>query len=164
LYPIPNADSELRRAGDAGRGARVGTGQPGAQLVRGFIGRLPVEGHQGRGHARHVGDVRSPTVLGDGNDLDQVRASSNGFFKTMDGGAHLMCKNLVWGSRVDFTRHRAAIKRSAGRRRVHIQGRRLFCLNLTRKNFRRRVLHRKCTVHPQVLHSTDLLDGPLTAN
>jgi len=58
-------------------------GEPPRQQVRRFVGRLPVERHQGTGASRTAPDLRTPLVPADARYLDVVVAAIDGLFETM---------------------------------------------------------------------------------
>ena len=62
--------------------------QPLRQLVRGLVGRLAVERHHGRGHARSAAQLRPPPVA-DVRDLNLVRPSADSLFEAMND--HVVC-------------------------------------------------------------------------
>ena len=61
--------------------------QPVAQLVRCFVWRRPVEGHQRRWAAGKVNEVGAPSVRIDRAHLDQVFVPVDDFFEAMNHSA-----------------------------------------------------------------------------
>ena len=99
-----------------GRRARVRSRQPVAELSRGFDRRRTVEGHQRGRHTRDPDDVGPPPILRDMGDLDEIRASCDGFFEAMNGGDHSV--RCGCGSGANCTHRPAPIKRSERRKRA----------------------------------------------
>lgn len=64
--------------------AAMGERQPVGQLLRGFVGGLPVERHHGSWDTGGPKELCAPTVA-DRRDLDEVRAPGNGLFEAMCG-------------------------------------------------------------------------------
>jgi len=62
----------------------VGQCQPGGELAGGLVGRVPVEGHHGAGHAGAAQQLRAPAVA-DGPHFDEVRPAADGLFVAMNG-------------------------------------------------------------------------------
>ena len=58
-------------------------GQPLGELTRRLVGRLPVEGHHGGWHPGNAPELRAPAV-GDGRDLNLVRATADSLFESMN--------------------------------------------------------------------------------
>ena len=131
----------------------MSAGQPLAQLARRLVWCGAVKGHQRGGNPGHANDVGAPAILGDRSHLNQVGSARDRFLKTMYGCGHNSCWRDVAGSCADFTHCGARHKRSARRKPTHRSRSRSFATHLTRNIFSRRFIHRKCTVHQQVLHS-----------
>src|SRR6266487_164681 len=81
--------SILHRPGGV-QGSRVRACQPLTEEARGFRRRGAIERHQRRGHARQSDDVRAPAVLRDRRNFDQIDASGDAFFESMDGAGHCL--------------------------------------------------------------------------
>src|SRR6185295_17178953 len=84
----------LLRSGLRARRAGMRPGEPVAQLTRGLIRRRSVERHERGRHAGNSDDVGAPSILGDRRHLDEIGASSNGFFETMNREGHVFAARL----------------------------------------------------------------------
>jgi hypothetical protein len=65
--------------------AAVCQDQPFAELLRRFIRRLTVKGHERRGHAGYPSDLRAPAVA-DERHFDFIPAAAYGFFEVVNHG------------------------------------------------------------------------------
>src|SRR6185295_17016305 len=94
-------------------------------------------------------------IFRDGGHLDEIRASCNGFFETMEGRGHgcRSSKVFVVGS---ATILRFAERRSSEADRESATTARRGAVSEEQKNLRCPSVHRKCTNHPQLFHSLDL--------
>ena len=72
--------------------------EPFAQLMGGFNRRGSVKRHERGRDTGETHDVGAPSIVGDGRDLDQIGASSDGFFEAMNGRGHSVGKKelIVW--------------------------------------------------------------------
>ena len=61
----------------------VGAVEPVAEVGGGFIGRLAVEGHQRRRHARNAHNMGAPAFFGDPRHFDDEGATGNNSLKAM---------------------------------------------------------------------------------
>ena len=59
--------------------------EPATQMVRRFVGRAPIEGHQRARAARGLGDLRTPFVEADGRHFDTILAAIDDLFEMMHG-------------------------------------------------------------------------------
>jgi hypothetical protein len=114
--------------------------QPVAQLARRFVRRFPVKRHQGGGAAGNAGDLRSPLLVADARDLDEVLASIDGFSQPMN--VHVSTPPMrvsprePGGTSPTFARCRPVAKlRASCKRRWHFSG---FRRRFKRKDRRRR--------------------------
>src|SRR5690349_24089624 len=76
----------VRFCGTRGPGMRPS--EPVEQVPRGLVWRRSIKRHQRRWNSRDPDDVGSPAVGVDGHDLDLVHATTDGFFKAMNGRLH----------------------------------------------------------------------------
>ena len=61
----------------------VGACQPVTEVTRRLVRRLAIEGHERGWHARSPYDVRAPSLLRDGSDLDQIRTAADDLLETV---------------------------------------------------------------------------------
>ena len=61
----------------------VRTVEPVAQVRRGLIGRLAIEGHHRRRYVRNPDDMGAPAFFGDPRHFNDERSARNGSFETM---------------------------------------------------------------------------------
>ena len=66
------------------------TAEPGGQQPGRFRRRRSIKRHERGRDAGDAHDVRAPAILGNPGDFDQIGASPDGFFETMDGVGHQM--------------------------------------------------------------------------
>jgi len=78
----------VRFSGARGPGMRPS--EPVEQVPRGLVWRRSIKRHQRRWNSRDPDDVGSPAMGVDGHDLDLVHATTDGFFKAMNGRLHCL--------------------------------------------------------------------------
>jgi hypothetical protein len=61
----------------------VSTVEPVGQARRRLVGRLPVEGHHRRGHARYPDEAGAPPFFADPCHLDEITPAGNRSFESM---------------------------------------------------------------------------------
>ena len=143
-------------------GLLVGAGQPGRQLSCCFIGRCPIKRHQCCRHTGAPRDVGTPPIARDRRNLDEVHASRNGLFEAMNDVRHVLsAKKMVWGELREFY---AFARAKQAKRRTKADARATpphpSPARTTKNIFRCQTIHRKFTVHQQVLHRlNDLCPG-----
>ena len=143
----------LHRPGGV-RGPCVRAREPVAELMRRVARRRAVERHQRGRHAGNADDVRAPPILRDRDDLDQIGASCNGFFKAMNGGGHRCRRETLTAWERDELYASARCNQAKRPTKAHAQARPAgFQLQIVEKKFGCRLLHRKCTNHQQDFHS-----------
>ena len=126
--------------------------QPVAELLRGFGGRRTVERHQRRRHTGRPKDVGAPAIARDRRDFDLVPPAANGLFESMHGYAHVL-RQKGFQSALKCMQCESPIKRSDVRKRIDLSSMAAFALYAREKKFACRIIHRKCTVHPQDFHT-----------
>ena len=140
----------------AGPGALMRATEPIRQVPRRFVWGSAVERHQRRWQTGDSHDVRPPPVLGDRNDLDEVRSPSDRFFEAMREVGHEHCERVCWSvERRAFLRGQPSGSSEATREGASTMGGcRDFSEVSRKKNSGCRFVHRICTEHPQLFHST----------
>ena len=76
--------SALGAGTDRAAALTVDDGQPSAEMLGGFVGRLAVERHQGRRASGDTNDLSAPLTGGDARHLDPVRAPIDDLFKPVN--------------------------------------------------------------------------------
>jgi hypothetical protein len=134
----------------------VSQNQPAGQQIGGLFGSGAVERHQRRRHPGQASELRPPLVA-NRRDFNLIRASADIVLEAMNVHRRLLSCVMT---EAQILRGRYVGSSETGREdRVHKSAKVNRLGIWKKKNLRCQLLHRFCTIHAQVFHSTTQMKG-----